>query len=613
MSNNKNFIAKNGVSTGDGYSMPDVRPSLLLDFANSKTLDPRITFTRGSTATYWDGKTTTKAEENLIPYSQEFDASSWSNSSITVTANDTTAPDGTTTAESLSATGDNYIGYSFSSVISGTTYTFSVYAKHNSGYVQLSGGTAGFGSQSHATFDVQNGSVTDTASNVTSTSITDVGNSWYRISMTVTSTGTGASGLYITVTSDSAPSSARTSSGAASCYIWGAQAEIRSSATAYTATTSSPIVKYQPTLQTAASGEARFDHDPVTGESKGLLIEDARTNLATYSEAFNSWTKLASTIESNVAIAPDGTLTADKVVPDATNTAAHRVSISQSFTLGTSYAFSVYAKAGEKQYIDVRWYDGSTNAARVVFDVSNGTVTNTYAGTGVVEDVGNGWYRCAVYAPATNTTVSGFALIYVEATSTGNVTYQGNGYDGLYLWGAQFEAGAFPTSYIPTSGSTVTRSTDDASITDVSTISPSGEGTLFADAFSRRPVSAHSSSYIIARFSSDTDNYVDLRYRSSGASGETVTALGSSKISATSVNPAAQVDVKLVVSYSYDSFAAAGNGSSVTTATGTALPELTTMSIGSLSGVNNMAGTIKKIAFYPQRISNATLQAMTEE
>ncbi len=62
MANNKNFIAKNGVSTGDGYAMPDVRPSLLLDFANSKTLDPRITFTRGSTATYWDGHTTTKAE-----------------------------------------------------------------------------------------------------------------------------------------------------------------------------------------------------------------------------------------------------------------------------------------------------------------------------------------------------------------------------------------------------------------------------------------------------------------------------------------------------------------------------------------------------------------------
>ena len=54
-------------------SLPDIRPSLLLDFANSKTLDPRITFTRGSTATYWDGKTTAKAEENLLIRSQELD------------------------------------------------------------------------------------------------------------------------------------------------------------------------------------------------------------------------------------------------------------------------------------------------------------------------------------------------------------------------------------------------------------------------------------------------------------------------------------------------------------------------------------------------------------
>ena len=57
------------IKVGDKATAPSIRPSLLLDFANSKALDPRITFTRASTATYWDGHTTAKAEENLIPQS----------------------------------------------------------------------------------------------------------------------------------------------------------------------------------------------------------------------------------------------------------------------------------------------------------------------------------------------------------------------------------------------------------------------------------------------------------------------------------------------------------------------------------------------------------------
>ena len=73
--------------------LPDIRPSLLLDFANSKTLDPRITFTRGSTATYWDGKTTAKAEENLFSKSQEFDHAYWNKARTDITANATTALD----------------------------------------------------------------------------------------------------------------------------------------------------------------------------------------------------------------------------------------------------------------------------------------------------------------------------------------------------------------------------------------------------------------------------------------------------------------------------------------------------------------------------------------
>ena len=137
--------------------LPDIRPSLLLDFANSKTLDPRITFTRGSTATYWDGKTTTKAEENLLSYSEQFDNSYWTKAGLTITADNTTAPDGTTTAELLTTTASAVPHLFFRNGViteASTAYTLSVYAKAGTfNYVVLSA-RHNSGSVLQATFNV---------------------------------------------------------------------------------------------------------------------------------------------------------------------------------------------------------------------------------------------------------------------------------------------------------------------------------------------------------------------------------------------------------------------------------------------------------------------------
>jgi len=82
-------------------NFPALKPSLLLDFANTKKLDSRVTFARASEGRYYDGQTVAKAEENLLQYSQEFDNAYWTKSATTVTANATAAPDGTTTAEQI--------------------------------------------------------------------------------------------------------------------------------------------------------------------------------------------------------------------------------------------------------------------------------------------------------------------------------------------------------------------------------------------------------------------------------------------------------------------------------------------------------------------------------
>jgi hypothetical protein len=81
----------------------NIKPSLNLDFANTKQLDPRITFARASTARFYDGKTTAKAEENLVTQSQGFTVSPWEGPAA-ITANSAVAPDGTTTAALVTGT-----------------------------------------------------------------------------------------------------------------------------------------------------------------------------------------------------------------------------------------------------------------------------------------------------------------------------------------------------------------------------------------------------------------------------------------------------------------------------------------------------------------------------
>ena len=447
MANNKNFIAKNGVSTGDGYAMPDIRPSLLLDFANSKTLDPRITFSRGSTATYWDGKTTTKAEENLWSNSEVISAGTWSTKrKVTITDNATTAPDGTTTADEMvedTSTGERYVHTANQASSITGAHTWSVYAKANTrDILTMWSTTTGHGI---AYFDLTNGTVSVTTGNrVGSATITNVGNGWYRCECHTPDPYTPNSNEYplfgIAATSGTV---SYTGDGSSSIYVWGAQLENRSSATAYTPTTTSPIVKYQPTLQTAASGEARFDHDPVTGESKGLLIEESRTNLITNSTQFNTGSGGALRLDDN-AVAPDGTITAT-TFSNITSTDMDVGPSSNEVTLSpTTVTYSAWFKAATTSQ--------SGNNFKIRMKRVGGTLVTaeeTFALT-------NEWVRHSV-------------TMTMNSNNTGVTGYVGGVIGSeAHVWGAQLEVGSFPTSYIPTSGSTVTRNIDWVRLTDVS-------------------------------------------------------------------------------------------------------------------------------------------------
>ena len=437
---------------------PIINPSLSLDFANTKVLDPRITYARASTATYYDGVTNSKAEENLVLRSQEFNVG-WVNLSTTVTANTATAPDGTTTADLLypTTTGNSRITYQILTLAS-ATYTQSIFAKAsglNHLCIYQGGGTFGA-----AWFNLSTGAVGTVAGGFSAT-ITSVGDSWYRCTVTFT----GGANFSLTVGGVDADNSiTATTSGLNGVLLWGAQTEQRSAVSSYTPTTTQAITRYQPTLLTAPSGVARFDHNPITTESLGLLIEEQRTNLLLRSEEFDNaaWSKSAVTITSNTLVAPDNTLTADKLNATTANT-FHFVQSSNVTTTAVVTTVSMYVKSGGYDYVYIDFITGAFSPA-VYFNLNTGAVVSTVGSpiSPEIKSVGNGWYRCSFSFLA----VAGASYIRAFISDTGSrVSFLGDGYSGIFIWGAQLEAGAFPTSYIPTVASQVTRSADSASMT----------------------------------------------------------------------------------------------------------------------------------------------------
>ena len=191
----------------------------------------------------------------------------------------------------------------------------------------------------------------------------------------------------------------------------------------------------------------------------GYLAEGARTNLALQSQTFGTtWAPgnvLDSDVTSDVAGAPDGTTTADKVRELAT-TAAHYVV--QTAVTSTAGVFSVYLKAAERTKAWI--YMQASTQAIAYFDLSAGTagtVSGTLSPTSGIQALPNGWYRCWIYA----TGLTAIQPIGLGPTTTDNVlSYAGTATYGVYMWGAQFESATFPSTYIPTTTVAVTRAAD---------------------------------------------------------------------------------------------------------------------------------------------------------
>jgi len=263
------------------------------------------------------------------------------------------------------------------------------------------------------------------------------------------STGTGQ--LQVRIADDSGNQS-YTGDGTSGIYIWGAQLE-----------QSTTVGEYIPTTSTINSAP-RFDHDPTTGESLGLLVEEQRTNLLLRSEELETtWTTIRASVSANAIVAPNGSLTADKLVEDSTATNTHFIRQTSSVVSGTTYTLTVFAKAAERTQVNLQLTTGFPSTTHRV-DLSTGSTIDT-AGSPVatsIQPVPDGWYRISITQVANLTTSVSQSNIFISVGGT--TVYTGDGTSGIYLWGAQLEVGSFPTSYIPTTTAAATRAADVASI-----------------------------------------------------------------------------------------------------------------------------------------------------
>jgi len=291
-------------------------------------------------------------------------------------------------------------------------------------------------------------------------------NEWTRVSCTALSLGSNrGSTIEITNNGDA-------------LYIWGAQLVEGSSAQTYFPTTDRlnvPRLSY------------------MYGSCPALLLEPQRTNLALRSEEFDNsdWIKVATTITSKTTTAPNGTTTADKIIPSATSS-SH--SIYQTIgVIGDTRTMSCYVKKVDYRYVTLQY---GTASSRFDFD----TLTFN-GGTNTGYDVlTNGWYR--IYATLT-ATVNARATILIP-DNAGNITYVGDGTSGTFIWGAQLEAGAYPTTYIPTTTASATRIADSFSRNNIFTnglITSSG-GTWFVEL--RNNVAYTRDSSLVGLFLGDT-------------------------------------------------------------------------------------------------------------
>jgi hypothetical protein len=352
------------------------------------------------------------------------------------------------------------------------------------------------------------------------------------------------------------------------------------------------------------------------GGCPSLLVEPAATNLALRSEEFDdaSWVKTATTtVSGNTHLSPTNALTADTLSDQITAVnATYAVQQSISFTSGTVYTGSVYAKNISRRYIYIRFPSTAfTTNLFAFFDLQLGVVVTQTAGvTATIQIAPDGFYRCVATATATITASGGF-FIGLSETGTDHV-YINLSPSSVIVFGAQLETGSVATSYIPTVAATATRNADVISKTGVSGFIGQSEGVVYAEVdYSNNSSIRH----LIALSDNTSSNRIRLRITAPTTLQIERTLAGVNAALAATIPSSGVVKIAIGYSSAANGFVAYVNGSQagvIAAATATFTNELTKINIGSNSdNAGQLNDRIRAAAIYPTRLTNAQLASLT--
>ena len=426
--------------------------------------DGDFTFTRASTGTRVNSEGyIEEVPWNIFTDSQDFNL--WGKSTNVVLSNSYNSPINTNTAYAIGHDGTTaqYFITKNSVLVPAQNVTYSAYVKKGTkNWIILRvGGTC------LQYMDIENfvlGSFVFAAP--LSHSFEDVGNGWIRVSITVLGTGLSQN-LNIYVAEGNGNPSVTGILGDKLLYVWGGQLVKGDSPKPYIKTTNRldiPRLDY-------SGGATR----------PTLLLEGQRTNLVTYSEQLDSNTKLNVVVISNDIISPDGTQDADKLETTSNNSYKLLKTNSVSFVSGTDYTFSFYAKKGTTDFIQLITTNTLFGATSewANFDLNNGVVSLDNYGGASIEDIGDGWYRCKMTSTCVSSGTDGWYVSVITSGTSTRAETTTNVVD-VYVWGLQVETGSYPTSYIPTRGTSVTR-TNDKLPSQILATPLTTEGTIFID------------------------------------------------------------------------------------------------------------------------------------
>jgi hypothetical protein len=443
--------------------------------------DGQLAFTRASNATRVapDGLIE-KVRTNLALYSEQFDNAYWTKSQATITANATTAPDGTLTAEKFIEGSGSVAPECARTPIatSNSIFTLSVFAKASERNFLIINNNDGTGSF-RVWFNLTTGVIGTTDAGVTAF-IENVGNGWFRcgVARQMTAFASATSAFQIG-SADGVDT--YTGDGTSGIFIWGAQMELSDFGP----------TDYIPTTTTAVSvgpvaNLPRLNYPINSDGSVGcpsLLLEPQTTALNQFSEQLDNayWTKSNSTATANQTASPSGYVDAELILDDTSN-AQHAISTSIAVTSGNKYTASFFLKAAGYTTSAIRmgvgalWTGGTGPTVEFDLVALTGTVVDGSGVTFTIEDYGNGWRRCSVTGTCVTSGNTAYSL-YVKQYNA----YIGSGTDGVYAWGANITATDYLQSYIPTYGASVTRLAEVCGKTGISSLIGQTEGVLFAE------------------------------------------------------------------------------------------------------------------------------------